>query len=280
MILVESFESLPKGRPNWETYAQTAAGELRALGRTPRLTVGERILKRYTQFHQVDMNDKTTAVDFEARSATGRHSFKIHIDVDFRVRDGAAVVSGQRDTDQHLLQSLRRTAFAEAAHFDGQDYHALEMKLCDILDPKRVGETSRGPFDIIAVAVRVDPPPGMKLDSQSLETTRSLELRIAEALASGDVAGAQSMRAAKDYIEELKHQRATRVLTQADYMVQIEDRIRQLIAKGADRNSVAVRALRQQIDAYVTEGAPRERLEDGTGQQSDRDQPEPPRDLD
>lgn len=279
MKLIETFDKMPGGRPNRVTFAVTASGEMRELKAPAKLTPAERLLKRYRTFYQVDMNDQSVTDTFDARSATGRYSFGVTIEVDFRVNDARAVVEGKQDVDQHLVRGIRRTATGEAGHYEASDYHALQMKLFDILDPGRTGDFTRGPFEVISVAVRVDPPDGIKLDTEAFESTRNLDLRIADALAVGDTQAAENMSKARAFIENLKHAPAQDLGARADTAQEIQRKIDQMLQEGVPRGSIAIKALQAKLEDYVSDGLDKTRLEDKSADAKDKDE-DAPKDYD
>ncbi len=251
MELVERFTSLPKGRPGWATFGRTAAGEMRALGEAPRLTLGERLLGRYSSFMQVDLNHRTAEVAFEARSATGRKAFSIRLEVDYRVREPDIVAAGQGTLDQAVIVPMKRLAAAEATEVEAPDYIELQYRLSDKLDPNRTGQAVRGPFEVTAVAVTVDPPKDIKLNTEARETLRDIEMRHVEALATGDTATAQNLLRAMEAMETLRHHGASTLQSRATNAIKIKQAIQELLETGEPRDSNTIRALEKQLETYA-----------------------------
>jgi len=269
MGLIERSETMPAPKPGWQVFARTRAGDVIAL-KTPKLSLGERLLGKYGPFWQVDTRPQQSDRTLQVRSKTGRLAFQVAIRLTYALRaDGVErLVDSADPVAQFLMPTVETEARSVARRYTIQDYDLFSDALNEALDPRRSVLWRDGPVDLLGVLVEADMPADMVSVDEQMAMLEGLDGRVALAELKGETAAAQRMRNAADAMREFVRRRADDLSFKADEIIEMRRKINAMVDLGEDEDNPIVRS----ILAQVTEMA--RRTTDGTAGSRDGDDTE------
>lgn len=254
MTLVTTTTSLPDVRPGMHYWGRTGRDELISLGANPRLSLGERLLKKYKKFHQVVMGEQETEFDCEARSATGEMYFSVKLTVEYRVNQGRAAELINMDDDavkRYIQVPITRDAEEISEGFAADDDRAFQEKLKHVLDPRRGGQTQAGPFELIRVNLRAHVPNGVRAREEIALQLRDLDARIPLAEVEGNTAEAARLRRARDALREAMKVKGDDTISNAERVKRMQGIIESLINSGTRPNHETIKSLEAEQQALI-----------------------------
>jgi hypothetical protein len=251
MELYDRHASLPPPHAEREVFGERRSGELRALGRRPRLTLGERTFGAFKEFRVVDMGRREMESEFTVGSATGRQKFRVKLEVEYSIRDAARIAEGGIDLDRTLIAPLRKQAILKGRLVRIHDYAEFTHELEVALDPDRLGDGEIGPFVLHGVIVEVRPPEDFADKEDENVQINALPNRIATALSRGEKALAANLQDSLDFIEKYRPNNPEEIIRRAENLTRLQQSIRDILDRGVPRDHPNVRELERQISEYV-----------------------------
>lgn len=208
LTLVEEFDALPPHRQGWRTFGRTRAHEVHDLGSPPRLTLGERLLRTYVAFAQVDTRERDAARTFAARSATGTQEFRVRVQAKYKVaKPDLAAAEGLDDPEAAVLDPIESLAADVAERHGIEEFRSFQSKLREDLEPKVLIQARTPALQIVSARAWVDPPPHLANMEDTIVALSFLDTEIAMAEYHGDADKAKRLRAARAALDEARAKR-------------------------------------------------------------------------
>ncbi len=204
MTLVTRHTEMPKGKDGWDIWGRNKRSQTVCLGEFPRLSIGEKLLKPFREYYQIDTSPQKLVFECRARSASGELYFRVHFEVSCQIRKDRAseVISVQDPLDTFVKSELIQEAQVVSEGFVAEDDKGLQGRLSSYLDPKRGGSFDAGPIQLLRVVIRVHIPKEIKATEEQMTVLQGLSGRIAAAEALGDTAEADRLRKARLALRE------------------------------------------------------------------------------
>ncbi len=188
MVEVKTSDTLPSGQPGWEVWGRTAKNEYVSLGEYPRLSPGERLLRKYKSFHQIDLREQSTSFSCKARSSTGEMYFTVKFDVTFRLKNDripeflTSEITVKSAIEDVIVQEAQDISEA----FEIENDRGYQAQLKEVLDPRFGGSQLVQLFDLVRVGIRAHVPEDVRAETEMLQKIKSLDQRIVTAEADGN----------------------------------------------------------------------------------------------
>lgn len=166
MMLIEGPTSeIPTHKPGFVVVASGSKGFVALTGGT-RLTWGERVFGKYSQFYNVDVGLKTlTFPKFQCASSQAGLNFEVTIQLTIQIVDPArAVVQGLGDPSEILAHPARRVAESNALQFKVDSVIAAKQTI----DAAALGIVGDPAIRIVGASAEVQP------DDRAFELLRKI----------------------------------------------------------------------------------------------------------
>lgn len=228
-------------------FGETAGGELVELGNPPRLTLGERLLKKYKRFLAVDVAERPLETTHNLRSLTGTMEFTVRFSLKYRVSDPRLVATERIDPKLLLIEPLLRKAARLAEQFPITEFKNAQRALNDLNDDSGLIERSRQGFCLTDIHAEISPDNDHVIEENLEEKLRSVKLRIAAALAEGNRTEASCLQEAYDFMQ---HDHERQKIKAKELQIQLKQQDRE--HSEAENQELEILRKREEIgDNYI-----------------------------
>lgn len=250
------FSKLENPRRKWRSYGRTGKSEVVFLGDPARLTIGEKLLGKYTRFYQVYTGWNSQVITVDATSAVGEMQFHVTLNIACRIAEASApdAIRDGFDLTESVVQPLSQVVRKAAKRFVPQDYKSFEDAV-EAQITQEAGHISRtGPFEIgrVEVSVRRDENVADRDEFETLMST--LSARLAKATHDGNTEKATSLANTLQVMRDLQNNKHADTLNDARQAKDVQDAINDLLDTGMSSDHAIVAKIRNRQTENVRHG--------------------------
>lgn len=256
MKLIEDFQrfgDIDKHRRNWLTFAKTKQNRIVPLGDPPKLTIGERILGRYSQFFQLYTGWTRETSQVDAVSAIGEMKLHATIETSYRIdklKAEDAILDGI-DLEESILRPLAQTVRKLAKDYRPDDYKAFENAVEAQLKFDCAAIARKSVFEIndIEVSVRRDENVADVDEIKLLVNT--VQARLVKAVHDENAGKAESLRMTLNVMHELQNRKINETVDAAAQAQVLQKAINDLLDADMPSDDLVMVSLRAQQATFV-----------------------------
>lgn len=251
MNLIDEFEdfgSLDVNRRHWDTYGKTKKNQVVSLGNPARISIGERLTRKYVRFYQVHTGWSREQSTIEAISSVGEMKFHVTLEVTFRIDKTKAVdaVLDGIDLEETLLRPLGLAIRKYAKQYRPEDYKRFESEAESQIKSEAAGIARSGPFEINTIEVLVKRDENVADRDEIQMIVDTVRARLVKETHDGNTAKVAALTDTLNIMRTLQSDKHGETIDVAERAKDLQRAINDLVDLGLSDDDATIRTLRNQ----------------------------------